>query len=34
MMLEGNVPAVVRRMSWKEYSEFISSPESLVEVFV
>ena len=34
MMFEGYVPAVVRRMSWKVYSVFCSSPESLVEKFV
>ena len=32
--LEGKVPAVVRRMSWNEYSVLSSRPESLVEVFV
>jgi len=31
---EGKTPAVVRRMSWKEYSMLISRPESLVEVLV
>lgn len=34
MRLDGKVPAVVRRMSWKLYSVFNSSPETLVEVFV
>ena len=33
-MLEGNVPAVVRSMSWKEYSVLMSIPECLVDVFV
>jgi hypothetical protein len=32
--LEGRVPAVVRRMSWKEYSMLISMPECFVEVLV
>ena len=31
---EGKVPAVVRRMSWKEYSVLISMPECFVEVLV
>ena len=33
-MLDGNVPAVVRRTSWKEYSIFISIPACLVDVLV
>ena len=33
-MLDGNVPAVVRRTSWKEYSVLISIPECLVDVLV
>lgn len=32
--LEGNVPAVVRRMSWNVYSAWISIPECFVDVFV
>ena len=34
MILEGYVPAVVRRISWKEYSVLISMPECFVVVFV
>ena len=33
-MLDGNVPAVVRGTSWKEYSVLISIPECLVDVLV
>ena len=29
---EGNVPAVVQRMGWKEYSVLISMPECCVDV--
>jgi hypothetical protein len=32
MRLDGNVPAVVRSMSWNVYSVLSSSPDSLVEV--
>ena len=32
-MLEGKLPAVVRRMSWNVYGVLIESPESFVEVF-
>jgi hypothetical protein len=31
---EGKVPAVVRRMSWKEYSALIAMPECFVDVLV
>lgn len=34
MTFEGNVPEVVRRMSWNEYSVCISSPDNFVEVLV
>jgi hypothetical protein len=34
MTLDGNVPAVVRKTSWKEYSVLISRPESFVELLV
>lgn len=32
-MLEGYVPAVVRKTSWKEYSVWTSRPDNFVEVF-
>ena len=34
MRLDGNVPAVVRNNSWKEYSVLISRPDSFVELLV